>query len=173
MERLTMRIAGVAAMAREHEEMHTIPEWIDMLHNRLADYEDTGLTPEQVVDLMGNYANAIGALAQIRGQLDRIVEKYGLYHDGMGDAITNVMRMLQDKRLIPVPAPGDVLYEADPEHGVVKHTVTDVHWVANTTAVDDDGKTWADYYTDEDIGMAQPTREAALLIVAAASNMEG
>lgn len=51
MDRLTMRIDGVAAMAREHEEQHTIPEWIDMLHERLAAYEDIGLSPEEVMAL--------------------------------------------------------------------------------------------------------------------------
>lgn len=48
MERLTTRIAGTATMAFEHEEMHTLPEWLDIVHARLADYEDTGLTPEQI-----------------------------------------------------------------------------------------------------------------------------
>ena len=48
MERLTVRIAGTATMAFEHEEMHTLPEWLDIVHARLADYEDTGLTPEEI-----------------------------------------------------------------------------------------------------------------------------
>ncbi len=52
MDRLTMRISGAAAMAREHEEMHTFPEWIDMLHERLAAYEDTGLTPEEITGVL-------------------------------------------------------------------------------------------------------------------------
>ena len=60
-----------------------------------------------------------------------------------------------------MPHPGAVFYETDPEHGVVKHTVTDVHWVANTSAVDDKGMAWADYYTDEDIDTAHLMREAA------------
>lgn len=48
MERLTTRCAGHAVMAWEHEEQHTTQEWIDMLTDRLAAYEDTGLTPEQI-----------------------------------------------------------------------------------------------------------------------------
>ena len=48
MDRLTMRIKGVAVMASEHEEQHTTQEWIDMLHERLAAYEDTGLEPKKV-----------------------------------------------------------------------------------------------------------------------------
>lgn len=110
---------------------------------------------------------------QITAQLDRIVEKFGIYHDGRAAAILNVLDMLKEGRLIPVPAPGDVLYETDPEHGVVKHTVTDVHWVANTSAVDDNGTVWADYYTEEDIYTAHHTREAAAAVIAAGSIMEG
>lgn len=40
MERLTTRCAGHAVMAWEHEEQHTTQEWIDMLTDRLAYYED-------------------------------------------------------------------------------------------------------------------------------------
>ena len=48
MERLTTRCAGHAVMAWEHEEKHTTQEWIDLLTDRLAAYEDTGLEPEEV-----------------------------------------------------------------------------------------------------------------------------
>ena len=51
MERLTTRCSGYAVMAWEHEEKHTTQEWIDMLTDRLAAYEDTGLEPEQVLEL--------------------------------------------------------------------------------------------------------------------------
>ena len=44
-ERLTTRCAGYAVMAWEHEEQHTTQEWIDMLTDRLAAYEDTGFSP--------------------------------------------------------------------------------------------------------------------------------
>ena len=40
MERLTTRCGGYAVMAWEHEEKHTTQEWIDMLTDRLAAYED-------------------------------------------------------------------------------------------------------------------------------------
>lgn len=36
-------------MASEHEEKYTAEEWICMLQDRLADYEDPGVTPERVV----------------------------------------------------------------------------------------------------------------------------
>ena len=51
MERLTQRIkTGEVLMASEYEEKYTTEEWICMLQDRVADYEDTGLTPEQVVN---------------------------------------------------------------------------------------------------------------------------
>lgn len=36
-------------MASEHEGKYTAEEWICMLQDRLADYEDSGVTPERVV----------------------------------------------------------------------------------------------------------------------------
>ena len=52
MERLTYRDkAGNAMMAFEHEEKHTTQEWIDLLENRLAEYEDTGLEPEDLAKI--------------------------------------------------------------------------------------------------------------------------
>lgn len=36
-------------MASEHEEKYTAEEWICMLQDRLADCEDSGVTPERVV----------------------------------------------------------------------------------------------------------------------------
>ncbi len=50
MERLTKRTkTGDVLMASEHEEKYTAEEWICMLQDRLADYEDSGVTPERVV----------------------------------------------------------------------------------------------------------------------------
>ena len=49
MERLTQRLrTGEVLMASEYEEKYTEQEWINVLQDRLADYEDTGLTPELV-----------------------------------------------------------------------------------------------------------------------------
>lgn len=101
---------------------------------RLYEYEETGLTPQEISELK--------TLAE--------------HH--------------KEGRLLVVPCHGEVLYEADGEHGVVKHIVTDLHWVANTMAQDDHGMAWADYYTDEEIETAHPTREAA---EAALAKLEG
>ena len=48
MDRLTVHIGDTVGMAWEHEEKHTMDEWVDMLQTRLCEYEDTGLTPEEV-----------------------------------------------------------------------------------------------------------------------------
>lgn len=51
MERLTQRLrTGEVLMASEYEEKYTEQEWISVLQDRLAAYEDTGLTPEEVND---------------------------------------------------------------------------------------------------------------------------
>lgn len=48
MERLTTRMYGQPLMALDHEEKHTMAEWVDMLQARLCEYEDTGLAPKQI-----------------------------------------------------------------------------------------------------------------------------
>lgn len=49
MERLTQRIrSGEVLMVSDYEEKYTEQEWINVLQNRLAAYEDTGLTPEEI-----------------------------------------------------------------------------------------------------------------------------
>ena len=56
---------------------------------------------------------------------------------------------------------GDTIYEADGEHGVIKHDVYEVCVVFKTTATDDEGKEWDDYWTTDDIGNAYKTRNEA------------
>lgn len=49
MERLTQRLrTGEVLMAPEYEEKYTAEEWIAVLQDRLAAYEDTGLTPDEI-----------------------------------------------------------------------------------------------------------------------------
>ena len=121
---------------------------------RLKEYEDTGLDPQEVKTVLDTYSRTFGKGVSF-------------------NRIQQLIKADREGRVHILPRPGDVLYETDPEHGVVKHTVTDVHWVANTSAVDDNGKTWADYYTEEDIETAHPSREAAEAVLAAGSIMEG
>ena len=56
---------------------------------------------------------------------------------------------------------GDTIYEVDGEHGVVKHDVYEVCVVFKTTATDDKGNEWDDYWTTDDIGNAYKTRNEA------------
>lgn len=127
---------------------------------RLAEYEDTGLEPQEIDALkLYTMGAAVAAIKEFDGvSICRLQE---------------LAKAEKEGRLVLVPRPGDVLYETDPAHGVVKHTVTDVYWGANTSAVDDNGQTWADYYTNEDIETAHTTREAAEAVLAAGSIMEG
>ena len=51
MERLTQRLrTGEVLMTSEYEEKYTEQEWISMLQDRLAAYEDTRLTPERCAE---------------------------------------------------------------------------------------------------------------------------
>lgn len=50
MERLTQRLrTGEVLMASKYEEQYMEQEWISVLQDRLAAYEDTGLEPEEVL----------------------------------------------------------------------------------------------------------------------------
>ena len=56
---------------------------------------------------------------------------------------------------------GDTIYEVDGEHGIVKHEVYEVCVVFKTTATDDNGAKWDDFYTTDDIDTAYKTRDEA------------
>lgn len=56
---------------------------------------------------------------------------------------------------------GDTIFEVDPEHGVVKHEIYEVCVVYKTTATDDNGSVWDDFYTSDDIDTAYKTRQEA------------
>lgn len=62
---------------------------------------------------------------------------------------------------VPPCKVGDTIYEVDPEHGVVTHNVYDVCFVYKTTAIDDNGMTWDDFFTSDDIDAAYMTRREA------------
>ena len=58
---------------------------------------------------------------------------------------------------------GDTIYEVDSEHGVIKHDVYEVCVVFKTTATDDKGNEWDDYWTLEDIANSFSSRNEAEL----------
>lgn len=52
MERLTQRLrTGEVLMASEYEEKYTVEEWISVLQDRLAAYEDTHMMPPDVMHM--------------------------------------------------------------------------------------------------------------------------
>lgn len=71
MERLTQRLrTGEVLMASNYEEKYTEQGWIDVLQNRLAAYEDTWLTPEEI-DMDHEAAEQLRHLCQ-NCDLDRL-----------------------------------------------------------------------------------------------------
>lgn len=74
MERLTIKLPGGYAMA-EGYELDTL-KGVREVVNRLAAYENSGLEPEEIVDLMGAHATAISQLTEYRSlsSLDRLRE---------------------------------------------------------------------------------------------------
>lgn len=144
MERLTTRCSGYAVMAWEHEEKHTTQEWIDMLTDRLAAYEDTGLEPDEIK----NALDVNDIIPEINVTVDHICD---------------LLHAEQDGRLVVLPwAAGDVIYEADPAHGVVKHTFAgEPAWMMHSYAVDDAGNEWYDGWGSSDETPFYKTREEA------------
>lgn len=69
----------------------------------------------------------------------------------------------QDGRLVVLPwAAGDVIYEADPAHGVVKHTFAEnPAWMMHSYAVYDAGNEWYDGWGSSDETPFYKTREEA------------
>lgn len=68
MDRLTKRINGIVGPDLEHPERTSPSSWIERLQYRLADYEDTGLMPEEVtrckLALMGK---AVAEITEFEG----------------------------------------------------------------------------------------------------------
>lgn len=148
MDRLTTRCSGYAVMAWEHEEKHTTQEWIDMLTDLLAAYEDTGLEPE---DLKKAFDES--AILKLAAQALSTTP----------DHLRELVKAEQDGKLVVIPwAAGDVIYEADPAHGVVKHTFAgEPAWMMHSYAVDDAGNEWYDGWGSSDETPFYKTREEA------------
>lgn len=94
MERLTQRLrTGEVLMASNYEEKYTEQGWIDVLQNRLAAYEDTWLTPEEI-DMDHEAAEQLRHLCQ-NCDLDRLEKLAEADKDGrvvvlpgkMGDTV--------------------------------------------------------------------------------------
>lgn len=90
-------------------------------------------------------------------------DRLAAYEDiGPVDHLRELVQAKKDGRLVVLPwAVGQTIYEADQEHGVVRHTIRDVDWYMNSYAVDDAGNSWYDYWTADDERLAHLTREEA------------
>ena len=74
MERLTERLrTDEVLMASDYEEKYTEQEWICVLQDRLAAYEDTGLTPDEVTALQKDWSDLCTIVGECGG-IDRLRE---------------------------------------------------------------------------------------------------
>ena len=134
-------------------ELHTerldyYSEYIPLIDaaNRLAAYEDTGLEPEEIKKHEAAYNECL-------------TRTYGPFKQ----KISQWLQAEKDGKLVVIPwAAGDVIYEADPAHGVVKHTFAgEPAWMMHSYAVDDAGNEWYDGWGSSDETPFYKTREEA------------
>lgn len=111
MERLTQRLrTGEVLMASENEEKYTEQEWICVLQDRLAAYEDTGLTPERCAEF---------ARADAEG-------RYIVMRDAAQEGVARLRELAEadkDGRLVVLPCKvGDTVYRlfaGNPDNPVI------------------------------------------------------
>lgn len=111
------------------------------------------------------YVRNHGYYNYVYAQLEIVADRLAAIEDILGDEydIDHLRELVEAERegqLSPVK-PGDVLYEIDPGHGIVKHSISEVGWYAHSDAVDDVGKSWWDHWGPQDIGTAYKTRAGA------------
>lgn len=125
MERLTTRCSGYAVMAWEHEEKHTTQEWIDMLTDRLAAYEELmerwKLRSIEEADRIFHRVNALGG-----------IDLMAQYRDiGSIDHLRDLLQAEQAGRLVVLPCGTDVELVRD------GHSFKADHWNHTLTAFRD------------------------------------
>ena len=90
MERLTQRLrTGEVLMASNYEEKYTEQEWISVLQDSLAAYEDTGLMPDDVTDMMAANGNAICEIVKLKEELQgakNTAEQYAAINETLFDS---------------------------------------------------------------------------------------
>lgn len=90
MERMTQRLrTGEVLMASNYEEKYTEQEWISVLQDRLAAYEDTGLMPNDVTDMMAANGNAICEIVKLKEELQgakNTAEQYAAINETLFDS---------------------------------------------------------------------------------------
>ena len=90
MERMTQRLrTGEVLMASNYEEKYTEQEWISVLQDRLAAYEDTGLMPNDVTDMMAANGNAICEIVKLKEEFQgakNTAEQYAAINETLFDS---------------------------------------------------------------------------------------
>lgn len=134
MERLTQRLrTGEVLMALEYEEKYTEQEWISVLQVRLAAYEDTGLTPEEINDLASVREISPEAEYAISKHAENIIERLDkLLHQTDDDArLRELAKANKDGRVVVLPCKvGDVVYGF---HGIQTILPMVVKWIETNT----------------------------------------
>lgn len=79
-------------MASDYEEKYTELEWICVLQDRLSAYEDTGLTPGDIKELLDMAVSKTGKVLRLKEELHTIKNelcqycgKYKQAHEGACD----------------------------------------------------------------------------------------
>ena len=92
-------------MASKYEEQYTEQEWISVLQDRLAAYEDTGLEPEEINDLASVREISPEAEYAINKHADNIIERLDkLLHQTDDDArLRELAEADKDGRLAVLP----------------------------------------------------------------------
>ena len=104
MERLTKRVDGIAVLESWAIDKDPV-SIIQMLCNRLAAYEDTGLEPQDIISA-GDMAKIACALHELNAYKDL----------GPIDHIRDLIKAEQDGRLVVLPCKvGDTVYQIDAE----------------------------------------------------------
>ena len=116
MERLTQRLrTGEVLMASEYEEKYTEQEWISVLQDRLAAYEETGRTPEEVTALGKLFDYALEESKTLTEQLALL------------NRIRDLAEADRDGRVAALPCKaGDTVYSARPYSSPARRR--SVHW---------------------------------------------
>lgn len=102
----------VAGMTPEYEEKHTVDELINLLLDKLARYEDTDLTPEQVEALQEENVRLTTPDTVRINRLERIA-KQADEHGGIDHLVGLDILACMGRLLIKPCKVGDPLYEID------------------------------------------------------------
>lgn len=90
MERLTERLrTGEVLMASDYEEKYTEQEWICVLQDRLAAYEDTGLTPGDIKELLDVAVSKTNKILRLKEELQgakNTAEQYAAINETLFDS---------------------------------------------------------------------------------------